>query len=122
MKYDEIKSLLMNIDDPVEKLELVLEQGICLPPIPDGVVGTEIKGCSSLVKIYHDKLTNKFYGFADSGFVRGVVSVILSMVQDKTPAQIRQMNLTDEFKELNLQLGSSRLMGVASIIRFLESL
>jgi cysteine desulfuration protein SufE len=63
-----------------------------------------------------------FYGWADSALVRGVVAIILSMVNGKTPAQIREMNLGGEFARLGINLGAGRMNGVNSMIRFLQNL
>ena len=54
--------------------------------------------------------------------MRGIVAIITAMVDGKNPQQIREMDLHSEFKSLNLQLGTGRLGGVNSMIRFLENL
>jgi cysteine desulfuration protein SufE len=119
MIYSEIKTVLSQINDPADRLEFVMDAGRTLPPIPSGVAGTEIRGCASRVEIYRDS-SNNYYGAADSALVRGVLAIILSMVQGKTPGDIKKMNLTEEFETLNLQLGAGRMNGVNGIIEFLE--
>lgn len=120
MNYIEIKNILENINDPVEKLEMVMDFGKNLKPSPENVQCKEITGCMSLVKICRDG--NNFYGFADSSLVRGVVAIILSMVDGKTPEQIRKLNIRKEFESLNISLGAGRMNGVNSILGFLENL
>lgn len=122
MNYLEIKSLLIGINDPVQKLEMVMDFGRDIEKIPDGVKTDLITGCVSRVEIYHDEINNRFYGSSDSPLVRGVLHIILSMVQGKKPSEIKEIGLSGEFASLGLQLGSGRLTGVASMIRFLESL
>ena len=118
MNYSEIKTILLQIHDPAERLEFVMDLGRQIPPIPANHPGTEIRGCASRVEIYRDE-NNNYYGGADSAIVRGVLSLILSMVQGKSPAQIREMDVGREFAALHLQLGAGRMNGVEGIIDFL---
>lgn len=120
MTYQDMKTALLLVDDPVMRLELVMEFGKTMSPVPDNAVCTEIVGCSSFVEIC--RAENRFYGRADSALVRGVVAIIVAMVDGKTPEQIREINLNAEFSSLNLNLGAGRLNGVNSMIRFLQNL
>ena len=120
MTFVEIQKLLGLISDPVEKLEMLMELGNGLLPVPDNAICTEIIGCSSFVEICRDG--NRFYGRADSAIVRGIVAVIISMVDGKTHEQIKNLDIADEFDKLNLNLGAGRLNGLNSMIRFLHNL
>ena len=120
MTYDEIKRILLTIDDPVEKLEMVMDFGAHLPAVPNNAVCSEITGCASHVEIC--RVGNQFYGVADSAIVRGIVAIMISMVDGKTPDEIREMDLQNMFLSLNLNLGAGRLNGVNSMIRFLKNL
>ena len=118
MNYQEIKTIVLQIHDPVQRLEFVMDLGRQIPPIPENHSGTEIKGCASRVEIYRDG--NNYYGNADSAIVRGVLALILSMVQGKLPNEIRKTDLGREFASLDLQLGAGRMSGVEGIIDFLS--
>ena len=120
MTFDEIKNILNVMENPVEKLEMVMDLGKSLEPVPENAVCTEIIGCSSFVEIC--RLNNSFYAHADSAIVRGIVAILISMVNGKTPAQIKQMDLLTEFQKLDLNLGAGRLNGVNSMVRFLQNL
>ena len=120
MTYDEIKNLLSNISDAATKLELVMDIGSRLSPVPDGATCSEITGCASRVEIC--RLGNRFYGTADSALVRGIVAIMIAMVDGKTNAEIKQLDLAGMFNALNLNLGAGRLNGVNSMIRFLQNL
>ena len=120
MSFDDIKKLLGMLDDPAMRLEAVMDLGNNLGPIPTDAVCSEITGCTSFMQICRNG--NKFYGSADSAIVRGIVAIILSMVDGKSPDEIRQMNLGKMFAELNINIGAARLNGVASMIRFLQNL
>ena len=120
MTYDEIKNILSSITDPVQKLEMVMDLGTTLLPVPNDAVCTEISGCASHVEIC--RVGNRFYGMADSALVRGVVAIMISMVDGKTPDEIKNMDLQKMFLLLNINLGAGRLNGVNSMILFLHNL
>ena len=120
MNFEQIKKTLANIDDPVERLEFVMDIGRELAPVPENAICTEILGCTSFVQICREK--NNFYGVADSAIVRGILFIILSIVDGKTVEEIRQMDLEKMFSELKINIGAARLNGVNSMIRFLKNL
>lgn len=120
MQYQDMKNLLSIIDDPVQKLEMVMDFGAHLECVPDGAVCSEIVGCASFVEICRDG--NRFFGRADSALVRGIVAIIVAMVDGKSPDEIKKIDIAGEFATLNLNLGTGRLGGVNSMIRFLQNL
>ena len=120
MTFDEIKKSLSMISDPITKLEMVMDLGAHIAPVPDGAVCSEITGCASHVEIC--RMGNRFYGMADSAVVRGIVAIIISMVDGHSPDEIRKMDLLDMFMGLNINLGAGRLSGVNSMILFLKNL
>lgn len=113
MTYSEIKSLLMSIEDPVLKLETLMDLGKTLSPIPNGAIGTEIKGCASRVEIYRDTDGNLF-ATADSALVRGIIAILLAMKTENADL--------GDFASLDLNLGATRMTGTASMIEYLKSL
>lgn len=120
MNFNEIKKMLNLTPNPIDKLEMVMDFGKNLEIVPDSAVCSEIVGCSSFVEICRDG--NRFYGRADSSIVRGIVAIMISMVDGKTAQEIKNMDLLSEFQSLNLNLGAGRLNGVNSMIRFLQNL
>lgn len=120
MKYSEIKSALGLIESPVEKLEMLMEFGKTLEPVPENASCSEIVGCTSFIEIC--RLNNRFFARADSAIVRGIVAIIIAMVDGKTPDEIKQIDILAEFQSLNLNLGAGRLNGLNSMVRFLHNL
>ena len=120
MTYAEIKNALSLVQNPVEKLEMVMDIGKTLLPVPENATCTEIMGCASLVKICQSD--NHFYGVADSAMVRGIVAIILSMVDGKTQDEIKKIDLMREFNSLDLNFGAARLNGIQSMISFFHNL
>ena len=120
MTFDEIKQNLMMLDNPVDRLEMVMDLGNSAAPVPDDAVCTEIQGCASRVEIC--VLKNRFYAVADSALVRGIVAILIAMVDGKSPQEIKQMDIAGEFSALDINLGAGRLNGLNSMIRFLQNL
>ena len=120
MKYNDIKKALSLIESPVEKLELVMDLGKSLEPVPDDAKCNEIFGCASFVQICEKD--GRFYGVADSAMVRGIVAIILALVNGKSIKDIKQMDLLGEFNSLNLNFGAGRLNGIQSMISFFKNL
>lgn len=120
MTYDEMKKNLAFVDSPMDKLEMVIDFGRNLTKVPEYAVCTEIVGCASLVKIC--RFGNRFYGVADSMMVRGIVAIILAMVDGKSIDEIKKFDFDAEFNSLNLNFGASRLNGIQSMISFFKNL
>ena len=91
MNYIDMKNLLNSVSDSMMKLELVMDFGKNLSPVPQNATCTEIVGCTSFVEICRDG--NRFYGRADAAIVRGIVAIIISMVDGKTATEIKNMDL-----------------------------
>lgn len=120
MKYNDIKNALDLIADPADKLEFVMDLGKSLEPVPDDAKCSEIFGCASFVQICEKD--GHFYGRADSMMVRGIVAIILALIDGKTVEQIKQMDMSGEFSSLNLNFGAGRLNGIQSMISFFKNL
>lgn len=120
MTYADMKNMLMMVDDPAIRLEMVMDFGKGLSAVPDGADCTEILGCASFVQIC--RMGNRFYAVADSAIVRGVVAILVAMVDGHGVDEIKNMDLAGEFASLKLNLGAGRLNGVNSMIRFFQNL
>ena len=120
MNYENIKKSLALIENPVDKLEFVMDLGKSLEEIPEKASCTEILGCSSFVQICQK--SGRFYGRADSLMVRGIVAIMLSLVDGKSISEIKKIDFETEFKSLNLNFGAARLNGIQSMIRFFKNL
>lgn len=120
MTYSEIKKSLSLLASPIDKLDMVMELGKNLTKVPESAVCTEIVGCTSFVQICKDG--NHFYGVADSAMVRGIVAIMLAMVDGKSISEIKKMDLNSEFESLHLNFGAGRLNGIQSMISFFKNL
>ena len=120
LNYEKIKKSLALIENPVDKLEFVMDLGKNLPDIPEKAQCTEILGCSSFVEICQKG--GLFYGRAYSLMVSGIVAIILAMVKGKSIKEIKKIDFEAEFKCLNLNFGAARLNGIQSMISFFKNL
>ena len=120
MTYQDMKNALQMTDDAAMRLEMVMDFGRDMAVLPADAECHDISGCSSFVQIC--RRGNSFYGRADSALVRGIVAIIIAMVDGKTPSEIKSMNIRGAFDELNLSLGAGRMNGVNSMVSFLENL
>ncbi len=120
VNYNEIKNALSLIENPVDKLEFVMDLGKNLDDVPENAICTEILGCASFVQICQKN--GRFYGRADSLMVRGIVAVILSLVDGKSVDEIKKMDLETEINSLKLNFGAARLNGIQSMISFFKNL
>ncbi len=121
MTYQQIKQSLMMMQNPADRLEMLMDIGAHMPIVPDDAVCHEIAGCASWAQICITS-DNRFYGRADAAIVRGIIAVLIAMVDGKSSQEIRQMDIDGEFESLNLNLGVGRLSGLNSMIRFLKNL
>ena len=120
VNYNEIKNALSLIENPVDKLEFVMDLGKNLDDVPENAICKEILGCASFVQICQKN--GRFYGRADSLMVRGIVAVILSLVDGKSVDEIKKMDLETEINSLKLNFGAARLNGIQSMISFFKNL
>ena len=120
MNYAEMKRVLSLTDDAVMRLEMVMDFGARLYVPPETAKCYDISGCASAVQICVDG--NRFYGRADSALVRGIVAILIAMVDGMGAEQIKNMDIDSEFRSLNLNLGAGRLSGLESMISFFKNL
>lgn len=120
MQYQNMKNALNMLESPIEKLEMLMEFGKKLEPVPENAECSEIIGCASFVQIC--RFENRFYATADSAIVAGIAALLVAIVDGKSIEEIKNMNLKQEIALLNLNLGAGRLSGIDSMIRFFENL
>lgn len=94
-----------------------------LPALPDALKQQrlELKGCENRVWLGHQRHedgTIHFYGDSDGRIVKGILAVLLTQIEGKTPKQILEMDLMDLFNELGIyaQLSASRSQGLDSLV------
>ncbi|AVU36790.1 TPA: cysteine desulfurase sulfur acceptor subunit CsdE [Serratia marcescens] len=93
-----------------------------LPPLPEALRSEEIalSGCENRVWLGHqlqEDGTLHFYGDSEGRIVRGLLAVLLTEVEGKTPQQIAALDPLALFDRLALraQLSATRASGLAAL-------
>jgi cysteine desulfuration protein SufE len=110
-----------------ERLIALKEIGERLEPMPAALKtdATLVRGCASRVWSYPQLKPDghlHFYADADAAFPKGVIAVILSLVQDKTPADILKIDIEAELQPLRLErfLTAQRTNGIPGMISLIR--
>jgi cysteine desulfuration protein SufE len=114
-----------------ERLQLILEFGDELPALPEHYKTEEnrVRGCQSNVWLISHLADDgaarmHFEGDSDGQIVRGLIAVLFSLVNDKTPEEILAVDLDGVFKQLHLSryVSHMRSSGLASMIKRVRDL
>jgi cysteine desulfuration protein SufE len=122
MTFDDIKDELALLDDMEDRYRALIDLGRALPQMPEALKtdATKVRGCSSQVWLHAQVQTDgtvHFYGDSDAHIVRGLVAVLLSLVQDRTPSDIADVDARAKLAQLGLagHLSPTRTNGFASM-------
>ena len=120
--YDDYQLL-----DSEDRYRLLIELGRMLEPMPDALKtdATKVRGCSSSTWVYPTRLDDgRLHFLADSNaaITKGIVALILSAVQDRSPEEIVALDLVKELEPFDLkrELSSSRTQGVPNMIALVQ--
>jgi len=98
-----------------------------LEPMPDALKtdATKVRGCSASVWVYPTRMEDgRLHFLADSNaaITKGIVALILSVVQDRNPADIVSLDIAAELEPFDLkrELSSNRTQGVPNMIALIQ--
>jgi cysteine desulfuration protein SufE len=124
---------LQDILDEYELLEgedryrLLIDLGRELDPMPEALKtdATKVRGCSASVWVYPTTTEDgRLHFLADSNaaITKGIVALILSVVQDKPAEEVAAMNVTEALApfELRKHLSANRTQGVPNLIALIR--
>ena len=113
--------------DSEDRYRLLIDLGRMLEPMPDALKtdATKVRGCSSSTWVYPTRLPDgRLHFLADSNaaITKGIVALILATVQDRTPAEIVEMDIHAELAPFDLkrELSSNRTQGVPNMIALIQ--
>lgn len=122
MTFDDIKDDLALLDDMEDRYRALIDLGRALPHMPEALKtdATKVRGCSSQVWLHAQTAPDgrmMFVGDSDAHIVRGLVAVLLSLIQDKMPADIMAVDARAKLGELGLagHLSPTRTNGFAAM-------
>jgi cysteine desulfuration protein SufE len=124
MTFDDIRDELALLDDMEDRYRALIEFGRTLPLMPDALktAATKVRGCSSQVWLHAQIRPDRriyFVGDSDAHIVRGLVAVLLSLIQDRLPSEIVAVDAHERLSELGLSghLSPTRTNGFASMVQ-----
>lgn len=122
----EIISEFEFFDNWEDKYQHIIDLGKSLPPMPEEYKKEEFKvhGCQSNVWIYEQIQNDKVHFFADSDalITKGLIALILKVVQDKSPEEIKNTDFNFiETIGLKEHLSPTRANGLSAMIKKIQS-
>lgn len=131
MSIDEIIDNFSYLDDWEDRYKYVIELGKELEPMPEvlQVDANKVRGCSSQVwlstRISNDGNEQRlhFLGNSDAHIVRGLVSITLSIFNDKTATEIVATDIESIFQKIQLRehISAQRSNGLNSMLQRIKS-
>jgi len=110
-----------------DRYRLLIDLGRKLEPMPDALKteATQVRGCSASVWVYPTPAEDgRLHFLADSNaaITKGIVALILSVVQDRNPADIVSLDIAAELEPFDLkrELSSNRTQGVPNMIALIQ--
>lgn len=106
MTLDELLDTFEFFDDWEDKYRFIIDLGKKLPGLPD-VDKTEdhlIRGCQSQVWLTYESTDEQlaFNMDSDAHIVRGLIAVVLIAIQNRSAADIQQLDIEEIFSQLDL--------------------
>lgn len=125
--FDDIKSDFELLEDWEDRYRYVIELGRQLAPLPLGAKtdASKVRGCASQVWLVSEIATASdaaktltFAGESDSHIVQGLIAILLSLTNGRTPADLLALDIQSRFTALGLKehLTPQRSNGLASMI------
>lgn len=134
MSITDIRSDFALLDDWEDRYRYVIELGRALPPLDDAARtdANKVRGCASQVWLATEIVPPangsgvprlRFRGDSDAHIVRGLIAILFSLYQDKTPDEILAIDARSVLAELGLHehLTPQRSNGFASMVERIRS-
>lgn len=109
--------------DSEDRYRLLIDLGRALAPMPDALKtdATKVRGCSASVWVYPTQGEDgqlHFLADSNAAITKGVVALVLAVVQDRAPAEIKVMDIAAALAPFNLarELSSNRTQGIPNMI------
>jgi len=113
--------------DREDRYRLLIDLGRALEPMPAALKtdATKVRGCSSSVWVYpveRDDGRLHFLADSDAHITKGIVALILRLVQDRPPRDILDLDVRARLEPFDLsnQLSSNRTQGIPNMIELIR--
>ena len=113
--------------EPDDRYRLLIDLGRGLEPMPEALKteATLVSGCSAAVWVYPTQREDgRLHFLADSNaaITKGIIALVLLAVQDRSPREILQGDVTAALEPFDLknQLSSNRTQGIPNMIALIR--
>ncbi|WP_455221226.1 SufE family protein [Kaarinaea lacus] len=126
---DDIVDIFDLLGDWDQRYQYLVELGEQLPEMPEQLKtdDNKVKGCMSQVWVqpYQDENDRKLYhyhGDCDTAIIKGVLALLIQLVDGKTAEEIKLLNVDEVFERLSLyeHLSPNRHVGVYGIVQLMK--
>jgi cysteine desulfuration protein SufE len=126
-RLDELLEEFDLFDDWEERYRYIIDLGKELAPLSDDekTEATRVRGCASQVWLVMDPAPEgilKFRGDSDAFIVRGLIAVLIRLLNDLPYSEIQDFSIRDALTRLGLDeaLSSQRTNGLMSMVERLK--
>ena len=116
-----------DILEPDDRYRLLIDLGKALEPMPEPLKtdATLVRGCSASVWVYpmrSDDGALHFLADSNAAITKGIIALVLSAVQDQSPAAILATDIPAALAPFDLgkQLSSNRTQGIPNMIALIR--
>ena len=127
--FSDVSDAFSMLDDWEERYRYLLELGRRLAPLAEDERGehTRVHGCASQVWLVRDAQSNhtlSFRGDSDAHLVKGLVAVVLAMVNGISVEHLQQLDMEGQLRQLGLEdhLTPQRSNGVRAMFNRVREL
>lgn len=125
----ELEDEFTYLDDWEQRYRHLIELGKAMPALPDQLKTetSKVQGCVSqvwLIATQDEKGQLQFSGDSDAHIVRGLVAILLRLINGKTAIEIRQLDIVGFFNRIGLadNLSAQRANGLLAMIKRVQQI
>ncbi len=129
MKIADLAETFDLLGDWEERYSYLIELGRKLPPLQEAERSEDnkVRGCMSQVWLVGGSTaagSMHFNGDSDSTLVKGLIALLMVLVNDKSPQQILKLEIAATFKQLGLEshITANRRNGFFSMVERIRAL
>lgn len=130
--FEEIVENFELFDDWEDRYRYVIELGRDMPALPEDrrTPATKVDGCASQVWLVPEVRSSPegprlfFQGDSDAMIVRGLISILISLISGRRLHEIRQLDIRGQLGRLSLDqaLSSQRSNGLRAMVARIEDI
>lgn len=128
-RLDSLVETFELLGDWEQRYNYITELGEKLPVMPTELMvdKNNVRGCMSMVYVsaYADKDDPeliRFHGYCDTSIIRGVLAILIQLVEGKTAKEIEILDVDELFSRLHLDehLSPHRHVGIYAIVALMK--